>query len=101
MAVQWAEAERKMIEKGGGWWNRRSLYQWKGMKMSEQESDIQRRKREVVDLERQGAIWTNRSDAYLVGYVSQQRGSEFYTPAIVEIRRRLVVASRASGDAAI
>lgn len=64
------------------------------------ESDADRIHREELEVHQQGAAWARYTDEYLVGYVSQHRPSAFHTPAIVEIQRRLVAATRAAGDAA-
>lgn len=55
---------------------------------------------EEKEIEREGAAWAQRSDEFLVGYVSQNRQSQFHTPAIVEGQRRLARAIQTSGDCA-
>jgi hypothetical protein len=52
------------------------------------ESEAERPQREHREVEAQGERWAERSDSFLVGYVSQLRGgSGFHTPAIVEMQR--------------
>jgi hypothetical protein len=48
----------------------------------------------AAELETEGTEWAKRSDAFLVGYVSLNRGVQFHTPAIVEMQRRQTVATR-------
>jgi hypothetical protein len=49
---------------------------------------------EQAEIEAQGAAWAERSDAFLVGYVSGNRVAQFHTPAIVEMQRRATAATR-------
>lgn len=51
----------------------------------------ERVRREDAEVERSGAAWAERSDAYLVGYVAENRSGQFHTPAIVEMQRRAMV----------
>jgi hypothetical protein len=64
------------------------------------ETDAERIARETAEVEAVGHEWAARSDEFLVGYVSAQRPSQFHTPAIVEMQRRLGAAVRASEAAA-
>jgi hypothetical protein len=59
------------------------------------ETDQQRIQREHRETEATGAEWGNYADEYLVGYVAQNRPAQFHTPAIAEITRRQIVATRA------
>jgi hypothetical protein len=54
--------------------------------------DAERIHRETEEIEYPGEAWAKRSDEYLVGYVAQPRQSQFHTPAIVEMQRRLAAA---------
>lgn len=64
--------------------------------MMADETVAERLRRETIETEALGTEWAKRSDEYLVGYVSQQRGSQFHTPALVEIQRRQIIATRVS-----
>ena len=48
---------------------------------------------EDKEIEDRGAEWAARSDAYLVGWVSQTLTGRVSTPAIVEMQRRMVAAT--------
>lgn len=47
--------------------------------------------RAAADIESRGAPWADASDAYLVGFVTEQQPI-FHTPALVEMDRRVIVA---------
>lgn len=64
------------------------------------ESEDERIARETREIEALGREWAQRSDAFLVGYVAQNRPQQFHTPALVEIQRRLGEAVRGAGEAA-
>ena len=59
------------------------------------EADTERVASENRATEEKGTAWQQRSDAFLVGYVSEMnRSGQFHTPAIVEMQRRQMVATR-------
>jgi hypothetical protein len=64
------------------------------------ENEDERLRREARQTESDGSAWADRSDAFLVGYVSENRPSQFHTPALVEMQRRRIVATRGAGDCA-
>src|SRR5436309_3575961 len=69
-------------------------------RVNQPEPESERLRREQREVENLGLEWQTRKDEFLVGYVSQHRPSQFHTPAIVEMQRRLVVAVQASSDTA-
>ena len=57
--------------------------------------EAERVARENRATEEKGIAWQERSDEFLVGYVSEQnRPGQFHTPAIVEMQRRAMVATQ-------
>lgn len=54
----------------------------------------------VEALEQRGATWEDASDQYLIGFVMESWGTDAanQTSAVMEMQRRLVAATRDSGD---
>lgn len=45
-----------------------------------------------LQIETLGESWASKSDAFLIGYVTEKTVGHFHTPAIVEMQRRMNVA---------